>query len=70
MAKKKQEPDPLSNWTALNAWLLRATEDEAEKLLAREQEGAARERVLLRIHSRLNRLRAHRERDGIKGQAR
>ena len=53
----------LRSWPALNTFLLTATEQDCQKLMARERDvGQNRARVLLRIHSRLNKLRAHRER--------
>jgi len=55
--------DPrLATWTQLNDALRAADEDTCLMLLKREKRGRRRERWLLRIHSRLNRLRAQRER--------
>lgn len=60
-----QKTDALSNWTALNTFLLTADERASEKVLAQEQAGRNRPRFLLRIHSRINKLRAHRERKAL-----
>lgn len=57
--------DALVNWTALNTWLLNATEAECVALSKLERAGRNRHRFLLRIHSRVNKLRARRERADI-----
>ena len=57
--------DALATWTGLNLFLTTAGERDCEKVMAREAAGRNRRRVMLRIHSRLNKLRAHRERKAI-----
>lgn len=52
----------LSNWTALNMALRNATEQFCHALFDWEKRDKKRLRWLLRIHSRLNYLRAQRER--------
>lgn len=57
-------PEPcLETWALLNE-RVRGLEDEAElrRLLRAELSGARRKMFVLRIHSRLNRVRADRER--------
>lgn len=56
------KPDPLSSWPTLNAFLLKAGEKQCSELMLKERQGRNRLRFLLRIHSRLNRRRAARER--------
>jgi len=55
----------LSNWTHLNRTLMKGSEKVAHDLLKAEQDGACRPAFLRRIHSRLNRLRARRERSHL-----
>ena len=52
----------LETWIGLNETLKGCPEDVASQLLKAETEGKARKQFLLRIHSRLNKLRAQRER--------
>jgi hypothetical protein len=52
----------LTSWEALNTALLLATEETAVYLLEAELEGARRPTFARRIHSRINKLRADRER--------
>lgn len=52
----------LDNWATLNAALMGGDLKLAESLLAAEKAGAKRKRFLLRIHSRINKLRADQER--------
>lgn len=58
----------LKSWVALNNALLTADEDLCHKLLKEEKNGRKRLRFLLRIHSRLNKVRADRERTEIKAK--
>jgi hypothetical protein len=60
--------DVLDSWTHLNAYLLKADEQACVELLKREQTGKNRVRFVLRIHSRYNRMRAHRERKALKAK--
>lgn len=52
----------LQSWDALNDALRGAGEDVCSKLLKEEQRGRQRKKFLQRIHSRLNKARADRER--------
>lgn len=52
----------LQTWISLNEFLRTANEAECWKLLAEEQNGRKRSEILRRIHCRLNRVRAVRER--------
>ena len=66
MKKTITNPD-LANWIDLNEALRTASEEQALKLLTEEQAGRNRKQFVLRIHSRVNRMRAARERASIKG---
>ena len=52
----------LDTWRALNDKLRGADEKTCRDLLRKEQAGKKRPRFILRIHSRLNKARADRER--------
>jgi uncharacterized protein YbgA (DUF1722 family) len=54
--------DPLGSWQALVDFVSKADEQTCLELLKREKRGRRRLTHLLRIHSRLNRVRADRER--------
>ena len=53
---------PLNDWHTLNTALMKMDEAACQKLLEEEQRTQNRERFVLRIHSRINRLRRRRER--------
>lgn len=55
----------MSSYEALNTWLRTATEAEIQKALKAEQHGLNRMSYLRRMHMRLTRLRATRERDAL-----
>ena len=59
--------DPvLKTWRGLNEHLMTADEAECQRLIKLEQKGPRKSRtILLRIHSRLNSVRAHREREEL-----
>jgi hypothetical protein len=57
----------LRNWANLNEALRDCTEPQARDLLQREQKGKKRVQYLFRIHSRLNKARADRERAELMG---
>lgn len=57
--------DPLRNAVTLNEAVRQADEQTCRRLLEREQKDKRRPSFILRIHSRLNRLRAHREREEL-----
>lgn len=65
MATKK---DALNSWNELNSYLKTADEKACENLMKAETEGKKRQTFLLRIHSRLNKIRADRERNELLGQ--
>jgi hypothetical protein len=54
--------DPLATWDDLNRHIVVADEAVCRDLLCREREGRRRKTFILRIHSRLNLVRAERER--------
>ena len=64
---KQQIAKILKAWGALNDVLRDADETLCEELLCAELEGAGRKQFMLRIHSRLNRMRAGAERIKLKG---
>lgn len=49
-------------WNSLNEAMQTATEDECKAHLKDEMKSSKRKLFVLRVHSRLNKLRAHRER--------
>jgi len=63
--KKPIEDARLQSWTTLNNALRTADEELCHLLLKREQAGRKRSRFLKRIHGRLNRVRAKREREEL-----
>lgn len=59
-------PDPLATAISMNAALMATTDEkEVAALLKREQKGRNRMSFVRRIHSRLNWLRAEREREQL-----
>lgn len=60
--------EALATWLGLNAELVNADKAFCEKLLAMELIGAKRMQVVLRIHGRLNRVRAAMERVELRRQ--
>lgn len=64
--KKKAAIDPLRDWGTLNRELMKLeTAAAVEQLLKREQTNRNRWRFAMRIHARLNKLRAEAERNVI-----
>jgi hypothetical protein len=57
--------DALTTWELLNPAHLHATVGECRDLINKEIKGRKRRMFLLRIYSRLNRIRAQRERADI-----
>jgi len=55
----------LANWTSLNRALMSGSEEFATTLLKAETSGKCRPAFLRRIHSRINKLRAMRERSQL-----
>lgn len=64
MKKEIQNPS-LKSWNALNATLMNSGEQDCVDLLAEEVEGRNRTKFKQRIHSRINKLRADREREEL-----
>lgn len=62
MARRIEDETLLDTWIGLNDVLRNADETLCQKLLAREQNGKKRKQFVRRIHSRLNKVRAARER--------
>ena len=60
--KKPVSNTALRSWLALNDFLRGANEAACEGLLSEEFKGRKRKQFLKRIHSRLNKVRADRER--------
>jgi hypothetical protein len=60
--KKTAENPALVSWIALNNKLRGANETECRSLLEEELKGRKRRQFVKRIHSRLNKVRADRER--------
>lgn len=60
--------EPLSSWSALNSHLKAADEAECRRLMKRELKGERRRQFVMRIHSRLNKVRADRERVELEEQ--
>ena len=60
--KKEIENPALRTWIALNDKLRDADEDQCQQLLDEELIGRKRKQFIKRIHSRLNKVRADRER--------
>ena len=60
--KKSIDVPALRNWLGLNDALRDADEDFCHMLLKHEIKGRARKKFIARIHSRLNKVRADRER--------
>jgi len=59
----------LRTWVALNEAMQDADDELCRELLAEESVGRRRKRFMLRIHSRLNRMRAGAERIKIREEA-
>lgn len=62
----------LDTWANLNDYVMNAntTEQQLELLLQTELNGKKRKMFVARIHSRMNKLRAHRERKALRGKIR
>ena len=67
--KKPVKNENLQTWVALNNALRDADEKLCMQLLKEEKAGRQRRQFLLRIHSRLNKVRADREREQLMWQA-
>lgn len=66
MPKKEITNPALETWVALNEALIGADEDFCQQLLEEELNGRNRKQFVKRIHSRLNKARADRERKELK----
>jgi hypothetical protein len=58
-------PDVLASWAKLNKFLRKAGEVQCGKLLKVELKGRRRKMFVKRIHSRLNKIRAVKERAAL-----
>jgi hypothetical protein len=65
MVKLTRHQDALTTWVKLNSLLMGSDLATAESLLQLEQSGKRRQQFLLRIHSRINKLRAVAERKAL-----
>ena len=61
--------DVLRVWATTNAFVMKATEEDLNLLLAVEKAGKARRLFLQRIYGRMTRLRAKRETDDLRAVA-
>lgn len=67
---KKPVTNPtLQSWLALNDALREADEPTCQGLLAEELKGRKRKQFIKRIHSRLNKVRADRERAELEAKS-
>lgn len=66
MDKKPIRNEALKSWDILNEFLKTSDEGQCLALLKEEKTGRARKQFIMRIHSRLNRVRAQREREELK----
>ncbi len=71
MARKKSPSikavhEALSSWDNLNAFIATADEEACVWTMHEEMQGKRRMMFVLRIHSRVNKLRAHREREKLR----
>lgn len=67
---KKPVTNPaLQSWLALNDFLRGANEATCEGLLKEELKGRKRKQFIKRIHSRLNKVRADRERAELEAKS-
>lgn len=55
----------LRNWDTLQEYLRSATEADCERIMNMERRSANRHTFIMRIHARINRLRARRERGDL-----
>lgn len=70
MARRRATPaELLANWNTLNGAIMGLGEVEVARLLDSEVGGANRLTFVLRLHSRLNRLRRERERRALAKEA-
>jgi hypothetical protein len=70
MAKSKVNPEQvLRSWWTLHRAIMGLDEQQCEQLLQAERVGQARERFMLRIRSRMDRLRKEREKLDIHKRA-
>lgn len=69
MEKKPVNNPALQSWLTLNDALREADEATCESLLKEELEGRKRKCFIKRIHSRLNKVRADRERAELEAKA-
>jgi len=65
MVKKEITNPVLETWISLNNALRNADEKLCRKLLSEEKSGRSRRQFIRRIHSRLNKVRADKEREEL-----
>ena len=65
MATLNKDDETLSTWDLLNEVVRVADEATCRRLLKAEMAGKRRQQFVLRIHSRLNRMRAAKERQDL-----
>lgn len=65
MAKPTKPSPELASWIDLNDALMNGDLQLAERLLKEEQANKKRKQFMLRIHSRINKLRAKAERKAL-----
>lgn len=68
-AKDRNLTEVLSSWISLNDALKNAGEDYCIQLLEHEKKNKKRKQFLKRVHSRLNKVRADRERAELEAVA-
>lgn len=69
MGNKPIKTPELETWIDLNQALMSGDLTLAERLLDAEKKGRKRKQFMLRIHSRINKLRAEDEREKIRAGA-
>lgn len=62
---KPEVQSALATWADLNAAIMDANEADCQQLLQAELAGKRRKQFVFRIHSRLNKVRADREREEL-----
>jgi len=69
VAKKKITNEALLSWTSLNDFVMKTEDEKAlDALLQEELKGRKRKKFAQRIHSRINKIRADRERTELESR--
>lgn len=66
--KKETKREILKTWENLNSFVITAGENDCRELLRAELAGKRRSQFAMRIYSRLNRVRAARERGELRSK--